>query len=313
MVVFTPLHATCNLLCYCYHLYLCSFIAVPRVAEDGDTCLVFIVSNHLLQSICYLDGVWLTTLVLWGLFFFFFNEVLMVVMFLNSIFLYLLPTEVILHGWSRTVNDTAKKRALKYYCAEAYILDHLFHFISFLVWVCLILRLFLSPTVCTFIWSIKKALLSKPRRLVPECCLQEVASNRKRASATCLPGNSSSKPPVTSALSLCSMPIMNRFSIVPVLTLLNTKNYFSSQWKLTIYSYFLCHVPASFHLWKDFLYSAKATVSFTPCLIQSFPLLRGLSASLFSYVTVEDPRSWFGTAAVLLQSLPIMDGSYYWG
>lgn len=246
-------------------------------------------------------------------FFFFFNEVLMVVMFLNSIFLYLLPTEVILHGWSRTVNDTAKKHALKYYCAEAYILDHLFHFISFLVWVCLILRLFLSPTVCTFIWSIKKALLSKPRRLVPECCLQEVASNRKRASATCLPGNSSSKPPVTSALSLCSMPIMNRFSIVPVLTLLNTKNYFSSQWKLTIYSYFLCHVPASFHLWKDFLYSAKATVSFTPCLIQSFPLLRGLSASLFSYVTVEDPRSWFGTAAVLLQSLPIMDGSYYWG
>lgn len=74
--------------------------------------------------------------------FFFFNEVLMVVVFLNSIILYLLPTEDILHSWSGKVDNTAKKHALKYYCAEACILDHLFHFISFLVCICLSLRFF---------------------------------------------------------------------------------------------------------------------------------------------------------------------------
>lgn len=136
-------------------------------------------------SVCSLDGVWLTILILWGLFFF--NEVffLTVAVFLDSIILYLLPAEAILGSWSREVANTVKKHALKYYCAEAYLPDHLFHFIALLVWVCMSLRLFLSLMVCTFTWYIKRAILVKTRGLVPESCLLAAARRRRRGIATC--------------------------------------------------------------------------------------------------------------------------------
>lgn len=140
----------------------------------------------------------------------------------------------ILHSWSRKFANIAKKAHIKILMCRS------IHFIALLVWVCNSLWLFLSPTVY-FSWYLLRFLLDKTTWLMPEFCLLSSATREGRDTATCFPWDSRYQQTTSLFRVYPLLYARSEHNIVLVLTLLDSTNYFSSCWKVTIYSYFACH------------------------------------------------------------------------